>query len=382
MSPAAPGSFTPVLEWEWTGSETAPTYTQVMSTPVAANLNDDNGDGVIDTADIPDIIFNSWSLDTWYHVDGVLRAISGDGSHELWSIETPAYHTGGSFTPAVGDLDGDGLPEIVTINGSFTRLLAFEHDGTFKWESEDLTRYIDVDSFWYQSLYGYAETVTIANIDQQGLPELIVGHLVLNHDGSLRWVGAGNPSNTTTPKCACVANLDLQGTPEIVVGNTAYQADGSMYWQHPALSDGFCAVANLDVDDYPEVVLVTGGYVYAIEHDGSLKWQSVMVDSHRGRGGAPTIADVDHDGAVEIGVAGSRMYFMLETDGTVKWQQPIQDRSSAMTASSVFDFEGDGSAEVVYADEFYVRIFRGADGAVLFQQALGSGTSTETSDHC
>jgi hypothetical protein len=89
MEPSEPGTFTPVLEWEWTGSEVMPSHIQVMSTPVVANLNDDNNDGRIDQHDIPDIIFNTFSRynsspgEPCYS-DGILRAISGDGTGELF----------------------------------------------------------------------------------------------------------------------------------------------------------------------------------------------------------------------------------------------------------------------------------------------------------
>jgi hypothetical protein len=43
------------------------------------------------------------------------------------------------------------------------------------------------------------------------------------------------------------------------------------------------------------------------------------------------------------------------------------DCSSRATGSSVFDFEGDGSAEVVYADSTTFRIFRGSDGTILYK---------------
>jgi hypothetical protein len=61
----------------------------------------------------------------------------------------------------------------------------------------------------------------------------------------------------------------------------------------------------------------------------------------------------------------------------IRWSQPSQDHSSAVTGSSVFDFEGDGSAEAVYADECYVRVYDGATGAVKFSQARSSGTTYE-----
>ena len=43
---------------------------------------------------------------------------------------------------------------------------------------------------------------------------------------------------------------------------------------------------------------------------------------------------------------------------------PTQDGSSQRTGSSVFDFEGDGKSEVVYADELTLWVFDGATGEV------------------
>ncbi|MDH3819121.1 MAG: VCBS repeat-containing protein, partial [Myxococcales bacterium] len=51
----------------------------------------------------------------------------------------------------------------------------------------------------------------------------------------------------------------------------------------------------------------------------------------------------------------------------VRWMVENDDCSSRVTGSSVFDFEGDGSAEVVYADETTFRIFKGSDGTVLYE---------------
>jgi CheY-like chemotaxis protein len=43
----------------------------------------------------------------------------------------------------------------------------------------------------------------------------------------------------------------------------------------------------------------------------------------------------------------------------------------------VFDFDGDGSAEVVYSDEWYLRIYRGTTGEVLWQTCNTTGTLRE-----
>ncbi|MCP4012025.1 MAG: VCBS repeat-containing protein, partial [Phycisphaeraceae bacterium] len=68
---------------------------------------------------------------------------------------------------------------------------------------------------------------------------------------------------------------------------------------------------------------------------------------------------------------------MIETGGDVEWQSPIQDGTSNMTGSTVFDLDGDGDYEVIYRDETHFRVFRGSDGDVLFEDALSSFTANE-----
>ena len=58
----------------------------------------------------------------------------------------------------------------------------------------------------------------------------------------------------------------------------------------------------------------------------------------------------------------------------VLWSQPSQDASSNVTGSSVFDFEGDGRAEVVYADECFTRVYDGVTGKVMYSRYRTSCT--------
>ena len=102
----------------------------------------------------------------------------------------------------------------------------------------------------------------------------------------------------------------------------------------------------------------------------------------RNESGPPTVADFDGDGRAEIGTAGADFYVVADGDCDVDdweargchsrgilWATPNEDCSSRSTASSVFDFEGDGAAEVVYADERTFRILSGKTGEVLFEDA-------------
>lgn len=221
---------------------------------------------------------------------------------------------------------------------------------------------------------------SLADLDHDGVPEIVVGPVVFNADGTRRWDGIergglGRGVNRFWPVSA-VADIDRDGSPEVVAGRSAYRADGTVYWNAP-VPDGFTAVGDFDDDPTAEVVVVASGSVYLLEHDGAVRWGPVAIPGG-GWGGAPTIADMDGDGRAEIGVAGAIRYVAFKPDGTLLWQQPIRDASSSQTGSSVFDFDGDGMAEVVYGDEQSLRIFRGTDGAVLYDLPKSSCTALET----
>ena len=72
---------------------------------------------------------------------------------------------------------------------------------------------------------------------------------------------------------------------------------------------------------------------------------------------ALALADYDGDGEPEIGVASRILYMVFETDGTLLWLKPINDHSSHITGSSVYDFDGDGYAWIIictWVDDFLV----------------------------
>lgn len=351
------GQFNPVIKWHWTGSAINPTSNQVISSPVVAPLVDNNGDGKIDANDIPYIIFNSY-IGSQYTLNGTLRAIRGDGSGELFSVTTKATHP--ISNPAVGDIDNDGKPEIVVMDDTH-RLMAFSNTGVWMWTSSFIIPF----NAW--------KSITIADIDEDGTPEIIVGDYVFNNDGTLKWSG-GN-SNSMGSFTPCIAKLLQGGHPQLIAGNTAYNYDGSIYWHNSSVDNGFTAVADVNNDGFPEVVVVSNGRAWLLKSDGSIIWGPIMLPSSGG--GPPTIADVDGDGIPDIGIACGTLFVVLNADGTLKWSSVTKDASSQITGSSVFDFEADGKAELIYADELFLRIYRGSDGYELFNTPIGSGTGLE-----
>ena len=258
---------------------------------------------------------------------------------------------------AIGDLEGDGQPDIVSI-GMDGSTIAFENDGSVKWVYSDTAT----------SVYSYP---SLADLDGDGDAEVVVGHIILDSDGQELGVGTGGtatPDSNPWPSWGSISvpvDLDGDGQMEVVAGNTIYDMNGTTL-ASSGRADGFCAVGDMDLDGEPEIVTTihSSGYVYAWEPDGTLIWEA---STSSGGGGSPTIADFDGDGEPEVGVAGKWYYSVLDTDGTVLWNAAITDNSSSATGSSVFDFDADGAAEVVFADEVAFYVFDGASGSVIYQ---------------
>jgi hypothetical protein len=356
------GTFTPVVEWAMPTFPTNTSANQVMAQPIVASVNDDNGDGRVDDADIPDVIVSTYYDGSWSG-EVTIRAISGDGSRELWSRTLSGVQ--GMSGLAAADIDNDGLVEIAAVQVS-GGIVVLENDGTVKYTSVTAPG----------SVYGISDTVAISDMDGDGIAEIIAGSAIFEADGTLRGVGqygrGGAPatygSAANVGSCSFAVDLDRDGVQEVITGNAAYRPDGTTKWYN-GQADGYPAVGNFDSDPDGEIVLGGGGQLRMVDTDGTPMWTVTIPGGYGGYyyGGPPTVADFDGDGEPEIGVASGSQYSVFEKDGTLLWQAATQDGSSGNTGSAVFDFEGDGAAEVVYADETRLWVFDGATGAVKLQ---------------
>ncbi|MDB4971588.1 MAG: alkaline serine protease [Myxococcales bacterium] len=375
-------------------------------TPVGATaaIGDLDGDGKVE------VVVATWFGNVWaWHADGSVVAgfpisldrdtvpVANDAEHEL--------QDGFFASPALVDLDGDKKLEIVD-GGMDGKLYVWHGDGTRATGFPVLIRDPAGDPPQRQRIMG---SPAVGDLNKDGIPDIVVGSnedyanlgrlyavdgktgqflpgwplsVVSNH--ILPVVGKGVP-------CApAMADIDGDGVPEILVSGIGsvlhvYDAKGKPFG--PALVNqkekygarsnagnpiefmmvGSPAVGDLDNDGTPDLVeggagsdallaFATGGQRHDFEHhvgvwDGKTgKFKSgfpqVIEDwqffSH------PAVADVDGDGKPEV-IAPSAGYFVhaWNVDGVEAKGFPKYTGGWALSTPAVGDLDGDGKLELV-----------------------------------
>ena len=343
------GQFEPVVKW------TKESTHRSIGTPIVGPLVDTNSDGRYDELDNPTILYvkHTGNLD---FAPGQLVAVRGDDGRQHWvsSIDTSA-----TAVPAIGDIDGDLLPDVVmyTHDGG---VAALNNDGTVKWVSSYPGRVSD---------YNYS-AINLADIDGDGLVEILARDHVLNSDGSLRLALTPGSQGATIYG----ADFNNDGVQELVQGERVFTASGADYWDNSDKRSSYSAYANFDGD--PSAELISSSYtdIRLIDHDGTTIWS---IPFPGGGSGAPTVGDMTGDGLPNIGLAGRNYHLVLDASGTVLWKNRIEENTSHQTSSTLFDFDGDGKVEILYADTRYIRAYDGATGSTVFSVYRESPTIKE-----
>lgn len=413
-----PSTGTLIPEYSWNSYAG---YGSVFQTPAVRNLTDDNGDGLVDDDDVPDIVVvmaNPSEVE-----DGVIRVISGDGTRVHDSIHWESFSNANGthdYAPyhysglAIADLDNDGQVEIATMVTRSGDDLCFPAIYEATRTGGNLTLSLE-RVYGGVDYYCGAHAPAITDLENDGQLEILYGRAVMRSDLTLKWYGTGGrgwfgrgdypfPDGYWNSGYHPVAwDVDGDGVDqEVVAGRTIYDSDGTvdceLGWYEGTTwvnaTDGYPAVADLarfpgDTNGEPEIVLTGNGWVRVFhgvsDYDPNGLDRCLLIDELPNKpeddwtlpgglpahpncdpyaasfGGPSTIADFDGDGEPEIAVAGGCWYSVFELDA-FGWLEryamyQTRDWSSASTGSMVFDFNGDGASEVVFSDEDAVYVW-------------------------
>ena len=356
------------------------------------------------------------------NLEGALRvAVRGAGLHREiplplvlngpadlrgWPVKGLKIADGLVTAPSLGDLDGDGRPEVVTMT-TLGDVFARGADGKLLpgWpvrlhgsheQSSPLVADLDGD----RTAGGTAEVVIAIDrevhvLDRGGLPlpgwPRLTARLVLcspaagdvDGDGGLEvvvldqeanlyvfdaagqelpgWpVDAGSFSNTTP----ALADLDGQPGAEILAGTTdgwlaAFRKDGSpVPGSWPAalgvMGPASPAVADLDGDGKVEIVAVNAaGGLFLLDRQGSFEQIARLPGNHGFS--SPAVGDLDGDGRGEIAVGsgqadGAGFVSVVDAEGKAMSGWPVATGADVSASPALIDLDADGRREVVVPD--------------------------------
>ncbi len=249
-----------------------------------------------------------------------MASYRADGSRVAgWPITTPT--AGGVLaTPAVADLDGDGSLEIITVSrGADANVYAFHHDG----------RLVSGFPVPIEPHGGGDHFPVVGDVDGDGKPEIIVvGRTfedpifvdliyIIGSDGVIKRTIRGT-FEIFGASAPVLADLDGDGIPEIIVqsftGLSVWKGDGTVFpgWPVPIpgtwSNNSAPVVGDLDGDGLPDIAITTNhagsvaGHLRAYNRNGvPLAGFPKPLDF---LGNAPAIADIDLDGHNELILTG------------------------------------------------------------------------------
>ncbi|MCK4409197.1 MAG: PQQ-binding-like beta-propeller repeat protein, partial [Candidatus Eisenbacteria sp.] len=281
--------------------------------------------------------------------EAVVRALTPSGQ-TLWVTEpdTAPVDYGPEITPAVGDLDGDGVNEIVATRRM--GLAAFDSEGQVLW---DIITNDPVGS------------PVLADADADGDLDVLLATkaffggtssiIAVDEDGALIWsysLPSGDPASATP----AAGDFDQDGVIDFAFGTFGGKVGAASCAQVPPVelwppvqlgTDDISALglADLDDDGVLEIAAIGEGVYCLNAEDGTESWTAALDTTVV----SLAIGDIDSDGTADVvtGTAAGTIYALKS--GVEVWNSLLSSRPAASLA--IADLRGDTEMEIIVLTE-------------------------------
>lgn len=291
-----------------------------------------------------------------YRNDSCIYALNAENGTLQWKFNAKTAFAEGCNDVAVliADTDNDDTLDVVVPSSCNPKTFCFRgKDGSIKWQSNTA---------------GSDSPPTMADIDEDGKPEILHG----GFDGGVMCFNAENGSvawtlpvynNAWVQTAPTILDLDNNGVLDFVVSTWAFSPDTSRIYAYNGLTQALLwskpvsdyvyhgtAVGDIDQDGKPELIFGDyNGKIYALNgENGSTLWTyqaQVYV-------GAPTtIADVNHDGYCDVIYCDGYGVGALDRFGNSMWYYSIPNFGQSFRGVAVSDVSGDYNMDIVFGTQ-------------------------------
>ncbi len=296
----------------------------------------------------------------WNAADGVQLAgfpVSVDVPASLYPDPQGANPRNSILGPlAAGDIDGDGVPEVVATSYN-------HHVTAFRWNGGMVWRYANDDSV----LSG----VAIGDLDRDGISEVVLGG---DYSTNAFYDAGGNVTALSGPtgRRKWIKQLPQIGQSSPVLGDV--NGDGTL---EIFIGTGI-NFTNLYGAAFP------GNFVYGLDYNGNdlPGWPYSTTGGNGAVEGRtpspPALADLDGNGSLEviIGDYAGKIH-AVQWNGvtaTARWTTPFSGSNSPLFAAPVvLDIDGDNDLDVVQLSNSEIRAFDGLTGALVWSGFVEDG---------